>query len=74
MAPIPPVRIYAAEHPALAHTLRAQLEEQRRKELENFCYCADSVQFYVQKGLLKGIELAITMCGEVEKKLNEPNR
>lgn len=68
----PAFRLYAAEHPQLARTLRAKLEH-RRAELiiqlgEGFA--GDWADYKERSGVIKGLKEAIDICEQAEKEMD----
>ena len=68
------VRFYSPDHPALAATIRARLEQRRKELLDHVLLAADWPDYTKRRGTIYGIDEAIRLCDEVEKELNERHK
>ena len=68
------VRFYAPDHPALAATIRARLEQRRAELIEQLLLAADWPDFTKRRGVVQGIDEALLHCSEVERELNERHK
>jgi len=64
----PAFQLYAADHPALARTLRGFLERIAAEKTAQLISAQDWPDFKERRGVIQGIALAITECVEAEKK------
>lgn len=64
------VRLFAPEHPSLAHTVRAKLEIRRRELESQLLSSQDWADFKQRAGAIRGIDDAIALCRDAEKDLN----
>jgi hypothetical protein len=67
------VRLYAPDHPALAHTVRGKLVKERAKLASELAdgFAKDWPDVKHRTGKIAGIDTAIAICDEVEKDLRE---
>ena len=68
------VRFFAPDHPALAVTIRARLEQRRKDLIEELLLAADWADFTKRRGVVQGIDEALLHCSEVERDLNERHK
>ena len=68
------VRFFAPDHPALAATIRARLEQRRADLIEELLLASDWADFNKRRGVVKGIDEALLHCSEVERDLNERHK
>jgi len=64
------VRLYAEDHPALAHKLKAKLEKRQEELLGNLIVADDWADYKHRVGVLRGLQDAIDICEEQDKALN----
>ena len=57
------------DHPALARTLEAELIKARESEIQGFVSAKDWPDFERRRGMVNGLNAAISICQEVQKKL-----
>lgn len=63
----PAFQIHAADHPALARTLRGHLEKLVAEKTSQLGSAQDWPDFKERRGVIQGLTLAITECVEAEK-------
>jgi hypothetical protein len=67
------VRFFAVDHPAVAGTVRARLEQRRKDLLEEMMVSSDWGDFCKRLGRVEGVMQCINLCSDVEKELQERN-
>jgi hypothetical protein len=60
------VRFFAVDHPAVAGTVRARLEQYRKELVEAVFMSADWGDFKFHAGRLRGVDDAIQHCLDIE--------
>ncbi len=67
------VRLFAPDHPALAHTVAARLVKEIQAKSEQVAqgYPADWADYRQRVGELKGLQRAIEICQEIDKEMRE---
>lgn len=65
------VRLFAPEHPALTQALRATLEARRRELAAQIAdgYAQSWEDYKYRSGRVAGLDEAIAVCADLEKKL-----
>ncbi len=61
------IQFFAPDHPALGRTLRGKLEKMKAEKLEDLLVSQDWPDFKQRKGVIDGLQEAITECVEAEK-------
>jgi len=67
------VRFFAVDHPAVAGTVRARLEQRRKDLLEEMMVSSDWGDFCKRLGRVEGVMQSINLCADVENELQERN-
>lgn len=68
------VRFFAVDHPAVAGTVRARLEQRRKDLLEEMMVSLDWGDFCKRMGRVEGVMQAIMLCVDVENELQERHK
>ena len=68
------VRLYAPDHPALAITVRARIEQRRKELIEQLMFPVDWADYNRRAGTVRGLEAALELVDEVEKELTDGRR
>lgn len=65
------VRLYAPDHPALAITVRSQIEQQRNKLIEEngTGNAQDWGDYKSRAGVIMGLDLALQICINIESEI-----
>ena len=64
------VAFFPGDHPQLATNVRAQLERKMANQVQNLVHATLDDLGYRQ-GVIKGLEIAMDLCEQAEKELNE---
>ncbi len=64
------VRFYAPDHPALAVTVRARIEQRKKELIDQLMFASDWADYNRRAGLVRGMDDALIMIEEVEKELS----
>lgn len=67
------VRLFASDHPALAHTVRARLEKQRDDLISQVGtgYAQDWANYKYCVGTIQGLQDAIDICKQTESDMEK---
>jgi hypothetical protein len=68
------VRFFAVDHPAVAGTVRARLENRRKDLVEELAFATDWGDYSRRAGRVEGIDNAIQFCIDVETEAQERNK
>lgn len=64
------VKFYAPDHPALANTLRRQLQQVRQNLLEDFVIQLEPRMDDIRRGKILMLDEVLGMCEDFERELN----
>ncbi len=65
-----PVSFEADDHPNLARNLERELASARADQVEGFTSARDWPDFQKRRGIVEGLELAISLCQQQQKLLS----
>ncbi len=69
-AVMPTVAFEQEDHPNLVHNLERQLQAARAAEVDGFTSARDWPDFQKRRGVVQGLDLAISICQQQQKLLS----
>ncbi len=64
------VRLYAPDHPALAVTVRARIEQRRKELIDQLMFALSWDDYNIRAGKVRGMDDALQMIDDVERELS----
>ena len=65
------VAFFPGDHPQLATNVRTQLERSKAKQIQGLVHAVDLEGLNFRKGVIAGLDIALDLCEQAEKELNE---